>query len=104
MPKRKPKIVALVFGTILFVVILASLLAPAHAQTGGTYELTWSTIDSGGATFSTGGSYELGGTMGQPDAGNVSGGTYSLGGGFWGFLAPPGNSNNNFLYLPLIIK
>jgi hypothetical protein len=57
----------------------------AHAQSGGGFDLTWSTIDGGGAMFSTGGGYELGGTIGQPDANTVvmTGGSFSLEGGFW---------------------
>ena len=47
----------------------------ASAQTGGGYDLTWNSIDGGGATFSTGGGYSLGGTIGQADAGAASGGT-----------------------------
>ena len=50
---------------------------------GQDYEL-WSTIDGGGATFSTGGGYELGGTIGQPDVGILAAGDYFLVGGFWG--------------------
>jgi hypothetical protein len=41
------------------------------------------TIDGGGYAFSTGGGLSLGGTVGQPDAGTLSGGTLSLAGGFW---------------------
>ncbi|BCX02708.1 MAG: hypothetical protein KatS3mg053_0646 [Candidatus Roseilinea sp.] len=68
--------------------LLAALLllsaGVAVAQTGGSYDLTWNTIDSGGATFSTGGGYSLGGTVGQADAGaTLSGGSYTLQGGFW---------------------
>lgn len=56
----------------------------AVAQSGGPYDLSWSTIDGGGGT-STGGPYSLSGTIGQPDAGGpMTGGTYSLIGGFWG--------------------
>jgi len=66
---------------------------PAVAQVGGGYDLTWSTIDCGGATFSAGGAYTLGGTIGQPDAGpavgTMSGGIYALTGGFWPAAAVP---------------
>ena len=31
----------------------------------------------------------MSGTIGQPDAGTMSGGTYSLAGGFWGVAALP---------------
>ena len=48
-----------------------------------SYELSWYSIDGGGATLSEGGSYSLGGSIGQADAGAMSGGTYVLNGGFW---------------------
>ena len=67
----------------LLVVLLSLLASVALAQTGGGYDLTWSTIDGGGATWSEGGGYALGGTVGQPDAGVLSGGGYTLAGGFW---------------------
>jgi hypothetical protein len=50
------------------------------------YSIDWSTIDGGGGT-STGGVYSVGGTIGQPDAGAMSGGNYTLQGGFWGVIA-----------------
>src|SRR6185369_15066498 len=56
----------------------------------GQYEIPWHTVDGGGAcppTASIGGTYELSGTIGQPDAGSFTqpmiGGTFSLVGGFW---------------------
>ena len=63
---------------------IASLaLAPiALAQTGGTFDLSWSTIDCGGGV-SSGGTFSLTGTIGQPDAGTMSGGTLLVAGGFW---------------------
>jgi hypothetical protein len=70
---------------------------PATPQNG--YDLSWYTIDGGGA-FSTGGSYSLSGSIGQPDAGSLSGGSYTLVGGFWGG-APIANYN---VYLPLVRK
>ena len=63
-----------------FAALLAGSLAAA--ATNG-YESDWHTVDGGGYTFSTGGDFELGGTVGQPDAGSHGGGTYALGGGFW---------------------
>lgn len=41
------------------------------------------TIDGGGGTRSTGGTFGLGGTIGQPDAGLLTGATFTLSGGFW---------------------
>ncbi len=52
-----------------------------------TYSIDWSTIDAGGGT-STGGVYSVSGTIGQPDAGvAMTGGNYSLTGGFWAIYA-----------------
>lgn len=68
-------------------IALFSPLALTAAVLAQTYDLSWSTIDGGGATFSTGGAYSLGGTSGQPDAGSLttpmSGGAFTLVGGFW---------------------
>ena len=46
------------------------------------YSIDWFTIDGGGGT-SGDGSYALDGTIGQPDAGTLSGGNHTLEGGFW---------------------
>ncbi len=57
----------------------------AFAQSqGGDFEITKSTIDSGGGT-SSGGDFSLTGTIGQHDANPQisSGGQFSLAGGFW---------------------
>jgi hypothetical protein len=70
---------------------------PASPQSG--YSIDWYTIDSGGAMNSNGGGYSLSGTIGQPDAGSLGGGSYSLVGGFWG-----GASINYTVYLPLVLK
>jgi hypothetical protein len=67
-------------GAWCFVFFLA---ATAHAQ---SYSVDWFTVDGGGGT-STGGVYSVSGTVGQPDAGRISGGNYSLDGGFWGIVA-----------------
>ena len=50
------------------------------------FKIDWWTVDGGGGT-STGGVYALTGTIGQPDAGTLSGGNYTLQGGFWGIIA-----------------
>jgi len=50
------------------------------------YSIDWFTIDGGGGT-STGGVYTVSGTIGQPDAGRMSGGNFTLDGGFWGIIA-----------------
>jgi hypothetical protein len=48
------------------------------------FTLEWWTVDGGGAMWTTGGAFELSGTIGQPDAGVVlTGGGFELTGGFW---------------------
>ena len=59
----------------------------AVGQSRGGFDLSWFTIDGGGGT-STGGGYSVSGTIGQPDAGVLSGGSYEITGGFWGLIAP----------------
>jgi hypothetical protein len=58
------------------------LLGSCFRTPGQTYSIDWSTIDGGGGT-STGDVYSVTGTIGQPDAGTMSGGSYTLQGGFW---------------------
>ena len=70
-----------IFLLILCMLALA-LPSAALAQSGGPYDLTWSNIGAGGSA--SGGAYMLSGTAGQPDAGALSGGSYTLTGGFWG--------------------
>jgi hypothetical protein len=88
----------------LFLTLSALLLVslPVLAQSGGGYDLSWSTVDGGGHTFSAGGSYTLGGSLGQPDAGLLSGGVYVLGGGFWSGGAQSAAAHT--LFLPIAIK
>ena len=64
---------------------LICLLTSAPGQ-GQSYSIDWSTIDGGGGT-STGGVYSVSGTIGQPDAGTMSGASYTVQGGFWGIIA-----------------
>jgi hypothetical protein len=83
---------------------LAGLLLASGAvlaQTGGPYDLSWTSVDGGGRTFSSAGPYVLGATMGQPDAGRFAGGPYILRGGFWnGGIVPAGHRT----YLPLVLR
>ena len=87
--------------TLLFALVLcltASL--PVKSQSDDGYDLTWFTIDGGGAMFSLGSSFSLGSTVGQADAGTLTGGGYTLVGGFWhGVVAL-----NQYTYLPLVLR
>jgi hypothetical protein len=61
-----------------------SLIATVTTASAQSYAIDWHTIDGGGGT-STGGVYSVSGTIGQPDAGKMSGGTTD--GGFWDIVA-----------------
>lgn len=68
------------FGCLLLIA------APTMAD---TFDLTWNTVDSGGASASAGGGFTLSGTIGKPDAGTLTGGALALKGGFWSGVRPP---------------
>ena len=72
----------------------------AVAQSGGSYDLSWNTVEGGGYTFSLGGPYVLGGTIGQLDAGLLIGEDYVLGGGFW----KGGAAAQYRIYLPVLLR
>ena len=69
--------------SVLSILVVALYGAIGAAQ---PYTIDWHTVDGGGGT-SAGGTYELSGSIGQPDAGpgttGMSGGTFELVGGFW---------------------
>jgi hypothetical protein len=69
---------------VLLAVGIAVVASSAvFAQIGGGYNLSWNTIDGGGGQ-STGGAYNLHGSIGQADASTaLTGGSYALTGGFW---------------------
>jgi hypothetical protein len=67
------------------IILLLGWLIPtiSFAQ---TYSIDWYKIAGGGGA-STGGTYQVSGTIGQPDAsGAMTGGNYSLTGGFWSLV------------------
>ena len=67
----------------MVLVAIALLLVVSTALARSSYDLFWWTVDGGGGAAS-GGPYTLSGTIGQPEAGILTGGNYTLGGGFWG--------------------
>ena len=68
------------------VLLFALLFGGTVAATAQSYSIDWFTIDGGGGT-STGGVYSVSGTIGQPDAGQMSGGNFTLTGGFWSIFS-----------------
>ncbi len=66
-------------------IVAAGILA-AGTTSAQDYQIDWYTVDGGGTMNSTGGTFDLSGTIGQPDAGVPSvliGGEFELTGGFW---------------------
>lgn len=70
-------IVLLILLALFFIVIVGTVVGTAGL------DIPWWTADSGGGT-SSGGAFEIKGTIGQVDAGAMSEGAFSLNGGFWG--------------------
>src|ERR1017187_7386184 len=70
----------------LMIAGLLLALPKLHAQ---SYAIDWYKVAGGGGT-STGSVYSVSGTIGQPDASAnnaMSGGNYSLTGGFWSLIS-----------------
>ena len=67
--------------------ILAMVALMALSASAQNYNISWYKVAGGGGT-SSGGQYSLSGTIGQPDAsGALTGGNYSITGGFWALYA-----------------
>ncbi len=93
------RIYLMIITTLVFTVLIAlpTMARSKPAPTATNYDLSWYTI--GGALNASGGSYSLSGTIGQLDAGSMSGGSFTSFGGFWG-----GATSNYNVYLPLVLK
>ncbi len=89
---------------VLTLALLA--LALVSVQTAGLgvsgYGIPWWTVDGGGETWSRGGGYRLGATIGQPDANVLEGGAYTLAGGFWSGGRTVEVEHR--IYLPLLLR
>jgi len=85
-------------GVLLTALALLLTTATVVGQDGSGYDLSWWTVDGGGGE-SSGDRYALAGTVGQPDAGTLTGGEYSLVGGFWA-----GAPVKYEVFLPLVLR
>ncbi|HEV2328699.1 MAG TPA: hypothetical protein VGY56_07930 [Verrucomicrobiae bacterium] len=80
----------------VFAVLLLAVTARAQ-----NYSINWYKVAGGGGT-STGGAYSLSGTIGQPDASTpMTGGNYSLTGGYWAFISVLQNPGAPTLYISI---
>lgn len=81
---------------ILFCLLASGFCLPAWAQ---QYSIDWYKIAGGGGT-STNGQYAISGTIGQHDAGGpMTGGAYSLTGGFWAIISVVQTAGAPTLYI-----
>ena len=79
----KTKMNFFVHAVIGFLLIQSACCLRASAQ---SYSVDWYKVAGGGGT-STGGTYTVNGTIGQPDAsGAMNGGNYSVTGGYWSLI------------------
>jgi hypothetical protein len=62
-------------------VLLLATWRTSPAQSGGGYDLSWSSLDCGSVETSTGGGFSLDATIGQFEDGAMAGGGYSIQGG-----------------------
>jgi hypothetical protein len=79
--KNAKEITKYIVVVLLLAVLSLAFYSTAQALAG--YDLSWWTVDGGGSVNLESGGYSLSATIGQPDAGTLSNGGYSLGGGFW---------------------
>jgi hypothetical protein len=86
---------------IVFVILTLGLLfvgSTTLASPGAGYTLDWFKIAGGGGAMSNG-SFSLVGTLGQAETGILSGGSYTLTGGY-----ASGTQSGYSLYLPLSFR
>jgi hypothetical protein len=77
-------------GWLLMSSVITLLITVSSSLAQGGYRIHWWTVDNGGG-MSRSSNYTLIGTAGQPDAGGaMTGGGYTLAGGFWaGVISTP---------------
>jgi hypothetical protein len=79
-------------------ILLLLLMTVATSTRAQNYDIDWFKL-AGGSGTSAGGVYQVSGTLGQPDAGQMSGGDFSVSGGFWPGLTVPSNGQTPTLFI-----
>lgn len=70
-----------------FIILACALFAAGSTMRAEDYAMNWHVLPGGGG-YSSGGTYALTGSIGQAAAGgNLTGGNYTLAGGFWGYIS-----------------
>ena len=98
--RQKTLIILKICLVVIGLCIFLSLTSHFTANAKNELLISWWTVDGGGRS-SMGRDYLINVTIGQPDAGAMSGGGYTLHGGF----LPGGALSPHFkLYLPVVMR
>jgi hypothetical protein len=86
-------------ASLIGALLLLSIAFTVYAEVPD-FDINWWSVDGGGDR-SQHGNYTINGTIGQSDAGAMSGGGYTLHGGFW-----PGGTlvEQVAIYMPLLMR
>src|SRR5260221_8763051 len=82
-PTRPASVIHNLKAATLLLLLVATAFRGAVAQAGITSSMNWS-CTAGGGGASSGGTFSVVATVGQPAAGGSASGDYSLAAGFWG--------------------
>ena len=83
---------------LALLVLLGASATPAYSD--GAYAITWWSVQGGSPSSSQGAEYRVEGATGQPEAGLLTGGVYTLAGGFWAVAGAAARR----LYLPILMR
>jgi hypothetical protein len=97
---KRPNLYLMLITVVLIGLFVLSSSARAAPQ--ATYTLAQSYIGPGGS--GSAGLYTIASSIGQPAAGEVSAGIYTLGSGFWGGGVVVPVASSHAVYLPLVLK
>ena len=101
--KTRRNMMAAAGALALLLLARAGSASLASALQAEGYDLSWWTVDGGGGSVADASSgYTLSGTAGQADAGLLTGGGYTIRGGFWG--GAPRGPQAFWVYLPLLLR
>lgn len=94
-------------AVVLLLITIAAFASSkdTNAQAGAAYKVIWASVSA--STAMQAGSYQMNTTVGQPEVGVQRGGSYDLGGGFWGsttdmIITPL--EEEGLLYMPIILR
>jgi hypothetical protein len=101
LPREKAGVRQVFTPFVSILLAAAFLLITMFGAQGQSYSIDWFKIAGGGGT-SSGGTYQVSGTVGQPDASvAMTGGPFSVTGGFWSLLSVVQTAGAPTLYLSL---